>query len=84
MSPRSRTGDPAVTKPEGCTVCDHDCTALFSCSLCGMLRSVCWYRVGGFEATKDICSVCLAGIHSEEMERLRRARMVMSATKGIS
>jgi hypothetical protein len=41
--------------------------------MCGFTRSVCWFRVGGFEAKHDICSVCLAGIDWGSKHKLRKA-----------
>ena len=72
-----------------CTACDLDCTARFTCALCGFTRNTCAYRVGGFEAKHDLCSVCIARINSVEKMRLqrrlakaRRRLEIWSATKG--
>ena len=85
---RSQAGDPAVTHPTGCTVCDEDCNARFTCSLCGKRRSVCWFRVGGFHAKHDICSICISEINSVERRRIqrglakaRRRLEILSATR---
>ena len=69
---RAQPGDPAVTHPTGCTVCDEDCNARFTCARCGFKRNTCWYRVGGFNAKHDICSICLASIDLADKTRLQR------------
>jgi hypothetical protein len=88
VSPRSKAGDPAVTRPKGCTACEMDCTALFTCVLCGLLKPVCWNRVGGFEASRDICSACLHEVRLKEIRSQKRrerriAAKVLQANKGI-
>ena len=68
-------------------ICDEDCAARFTCSLCGTEKNLCWYRVGGFSAKHDICSACLHGVFLKELRRLKRksrrkAALVMQATDG--
>ena len=70
---RSQAGDPPVTHPYHCTACsDHDCNARFVCAMCGKRRNTCWFRVGGFDAKHDICSICLARVDWVEKTRLQR------------
>ena len=41
-----------------CTCCAEDCTLAFTCTMCGFTKNTCSARIGGFDATMNICVTC--------------------------